>query len=97
MEILETNKTPDKTFAESLVSMKNRGSLSITGVEKVYETTQQKIQLKVAGSNMSVTGEGLNISKLDVETGIIQIEGRVNEIKYSSTQNKENFLKKIFK
>lgn len=97
MEILETNKTPEKTFAESQVTLLNRRTLNITGVEKVYETTTKGVQLKVAGSNMCITGEGLNISKLDVETGIIQLEGLINEIKYSSEQNKENFFKKIFK
>ena len=97
MEILETNKTPEKTFADSQVNMQNRRVLSITGVEKVYETSTRSVQLKVAGSNMCISGESLNISKLDVETGNIQIEGLVNEIKYSSSQNKESFLKKIFR
>ncbi len=97
MEILETNKTADKTFSNSQVILQNRNILSITGVEKVYETTTRGVQLKVAGSNMCISGEGLNISKLDVETGNIQIDGLINEIKYSSAQNKENIFKKIFR
>lgn len=97
MEILETNKTPDKSFAESIVTMQNRRTINITGVEKVYETTTKGVQLKVSGSNMNIVGDGLNISKLDVETGVIQIEGMINEIKYSSVNGKENFLKRMFK
>ena len=97
MEILETNKTPEKSFSESTVTMQNRRTINITGVEKVYETTLKGVQLKVSGSNMNISGDGLNISKLDVETGVIQIEGIINEIKYSSLQAKGNFLKRMFK
>lgn len=97
MEILETNKTPEKTFQDSIVNMQNRNTLNITGVEKVFETTPKNVSLRVAGVNMCVNGDGLNIAKLDVETGVIEILGLVNEIKYSAIAGKENIFKKLFK
>lgn len=97
MEILETNKTPEKTFQDSIVNLQNRSTLSITGVEKVYETTPKNASLRVAGVNMCIVGDGLNIAKLDVETGVIELNGLVAEIKYSTTTKKENIFKKIFR
>ncbi len=97
MEILETNKTPEKTFQDSVVNIQNRNTISITGVEKVFETTPKNALLRVAGVNTSILGDGLNISKLDVETGIIELSGLITEIKYSTTNGKENIFKKLFK
>ncbi len=97
MEILETNKTPEKTFSSSIVNMQNRNILSITGVEKVFETTPKNALLRVAGVNTNIVGDNLNISKLDVETGVIELNGLITEIKYSVANSKENIFKKLFK
>lgn len=100
MEIVETLKNEEaqeKIFSESQVSLQNRTILTITGVEKVYETNEVKVQLRVSKSNLLITGEGLNISRLDVETGVIQINGTINELKYTTAETKGNIFKKIFK
>ena len=96
MEVLEKT-SKEKTFSDSQVLLINRKKLSISGVEKVYETNESKVQIKVCGLNMQIIGTGLNIAKLDVEAGEIQIEGIINEIKYLTTQVKGGFLKRIFK
>lgn len=95
MEVVEQENT--KTFSESLVNLVNRTKLTITGVEKVYETNENKVQLKASDSNLLVVGEGLNIARIDVESGIVEIDGKVNELKYLLGENKGNFFKKIFK
>lgn len=87
----------DKTFSESQLVLKNRTNLSVTGVERIYETNESKIQLKVAGSILTVCGEGLNVSKLDVDTGVVNIEGKINDLKYAHSDSKGNFFKKLFK
>ena len=99
MEIVETLKeeTSEKNFSESQVTLLNRATLTITGVEKVYETNENKVQLKVSNSNLLINGEGLNISRLDVETGVVQINGKINELKYTTAESKGNIFKKIFK
>ena len=99
MDIAEKQKKEEfeKSFSESKLEIINRKVLSITGVEKVYETNENKLQLKVAGSNLLITGEGLNISRLDVETGVVQLNGIINELKYYTSDNKGNIFKKLFK
>lgn len=95
MEISNLKKEQEATFTSSELKLANRKLLNISGVEKVYESNGQKFQLKVAGANMCVLGENLTIIKLDVQSGIIEVGGTINEIKY--LDSKQNFLKKIFK
>ncbi len=98
MEILESKtQEKEKNYTESQLTLLNRQTLNITGVEKVYETNENKVQLKVMGSNLLITGESLNISRLDVETGVVQIIGIINELKYFTSETKGNIFKKIFK
>ncbi|MBR4003306.1 MAG: YabP/YqfC family sporulation protein [Clostridia bacterium] len=99
MEITENknNQKAEKTFNESQLVLKNRINLTLSGVEKVYETNENKIQLKVSNSNLLITGENLNISRLDVESGNVSVEGKINELKYLSNEGKGNIFKKLFK
>lgn len=100
MEILENgenNKVSEKKFVDSQVTLNNRKVLNVTGVEKVFETNETKLQLKVAGSNLLITGSSLNITRLDVEAGVVQVEGVINELKYTNVGEKGNIFKKLFK
>ena len=99
MEITENknNQKAEKTFNESQLVLKNRINLTLSGLEKVYETNENKIQLKVSNSNLLITGENLNISRLDVESGNVSVEGKINELKYLSNEGKGNIFKKLFK
>ena len=98
MEILENNEKNNNTkiFTSSEIRLSNRELLNITGVEKVYESNNNKLQVRVAGVNMLVTGENLNIVKLDVDSGVVEVSGLVNEIKYIG-DGKSNFFKRLFK
>ena len=92
------NKDDTKTFSESLLTLENRKLLKLTGVEKIFETNENKLQLKVAGSNLFIFGLSLSVEKLDVNSGILEISGEINELKYSEQNlSKKNFIKKIFK
>ena len=100
MDIVEKKTQPTqntKKYENSFLTLNNRSTLSLTGVEKVFEANQTKVQLQVAGSVLGITGQNLNITKLDVEKGEVQIDGIVDELKFSSQQQKTNFFKKMFK
>ena len=100
MDIVEKKSqqsTNTKTYDTTLLTLNNRKTLNLTGVEKVFEANQTKVQLQVAGSVLSVAGQNLNITKLDVEKGEVQIDGIVDELKFSNQQQKTNFFKKMFK
>ena len=88
----------NKSFSESELILKNRQNLSLSGVEKIFEMTEGTISMRVSGSNTVISGENLNVVKLDVETGKIEIDGKVCGITFSNSDlPKKNFFKKIFK
>lgn len=73
----------------------NRNLLEITGVEKVESTNENQVVLLISSSPVLITGKGLHVKKLDVQTGIVEIEGTIDGIKYQA--EKKNFFKRIFK
>lgn len=99
MEILQnsTKNEQEKVFENSELKLVNRQNLNLTGVEKVYETNTNKLQVRIAGTNLLVNGENLSVTRLDVSSGIVEVQGLINEMKFFSNTNKGNFLKRIFK
>ena len=99
MEILQnsTKNEQEKVFENSELKLANRQNLTLTGVEKVYETNTNKLQVRIAGTNLLVNGENLSVTRLDVSSGIVEVQGLINEMKFFSNTNKGNFLKRIFK
>lgn len=86
-----------KTFTSSLLTLDNRKTLNLTGVEKVYGANETKVNLRVAGSQLCISGNSLSIDKLDVDSGSLTINGIVDEIKYSKARGNESLFKRIFK
>ena len=50
----------------------------------------------VSGNRVYICGQGLHIEKLDVESGMLELSGEVDSIKYGAGGNK-NMLKRLFK
>ena len=48
--------------------------LTVKGVEQVVEISEKEAQFKLADSTLAVKGNGLNVTKLDKEQGIVVLE-----------------------
>ena len=92
----EEQKQQPISFAESKLTLINRNNLAISGVEKVIGANETCVHLVVSGDNMCVEGVNLHVSKLDVEQGVIVLDGVVSSIRYSNGK-KQNLFKKMFK
>ncbi len=86
-----------KTFKDSRFCMNNRNNLSLSGVEKVFGANENRVFLKAAGNNLIILGTSLSIEKLDIENGLLELVGTVDEIKYNKSRKSGSFLKRIFK
>jgi len=84
-------------FNMSKLMLDNRKLLSLTGVERIVGASENKVVLVVAGDGITILGDGLHVTKLDVEEGVLELEGMVSEIKYSGNTGKTGLLKRIFK
>jgi sporulation protein YabP len=83
------------------LSLENREKLNISGVEQVESFNESQIVIYTVRGSLTIKGESLNISKLNLEDGNVKIEGMIESLAYSnktSTGSKEgSFLKKMFK
>lgn len=86
----------EKTKQNKIV-LTNQNSLVITGVSKVLTSTEGEICVVINGQNLSITGEKLSVTKLDVESEILEAEGNVFSMKFAGHKHKENIFKRVFK
>lgn len=93
----QNGKETEKKFQNSELTLTNRVKLTVSGVEKVFESNSQKLQLQVAGDIMQITGSDLNVTRLDTLTGVLELGGKVDCIKYSAVLDRGSLLKRIFK
>ncbi|MBQ2864269.1 MAG: sporulation protein YabP [Clostridia bacterium] len=92
-----TNIINDKKFTTSKIVLDNRKRATINGVEKALSSNEGCVILKVSGTNLVVMGRGLHIEKLDVESGVVEIEGEFDSFKFAASAKPGNVFKRIFK
>jgi len=85
-----------KPILEHSFTLVDRKRLTITGVEKVISVKPDLLQLKTNAGDMIVTGQDIEVTKLDLEQHSLNLNGKFDSIKYVEN-NKKPLLKKIFK
>lgn len=79
------------------VVITNRELIVLSGVEKVKNINENIFVGKVAGSNITIQGSNLELTKLDLESGEVELAGLINSLKYSNVFGGKNILKRLFK
>lgn len=64
--------------------LKGRKTLSLTGVKEVEGFDEENVLLETLCGRMTITGEGLHVSVLDVEKGVVTLQGRVDGLFYET-------------
>lgn len=83
---------------EHSISLNNRSSLTISGVEHIYSFSDKKVEIRTTCGDMVVDGENLDMSKLSIDEKVITVTGTINGIVYSKAKEpQESFFKKLFK
>lgn len=90
---IQSNPKPNMEHTLNLV---DRKFLTITGVEKVVSVKPDLLQVKTSAGDMVVSGQNIEVTKLDLEQHTINLSGKFDTVKYSEN-NKTPLLKKIFK
>ena len=76
---------------EHSITLKDRSSLDISGIEHIYSFNDKKVELRTSAGEMVIEGENLDKS-------IITVEGTINSIVYSKERKpQESFIKRLFK
>ena len=65
-----------------LLTIDNRRLLTLTGVEDVSGFDEQTINVRLSEMTLVVKGTGLHISKLNLESGDVVIDGSISSLQY---------------
>lgn len=81
------------------LQLKERNNLSVTGVAHVDNYDEKVITLHTTLGMLTIKGDNLNISSLNLNDGTLEVSGRIDELIYSENQGKKarGMLQKIFR
>jgi len=89
----------DEKTVQSLL-LENKELLNVTGVEGVDNFNDQTVVLITTKGKLTIKGEKLNISKLNVDEGKLIVKGIINSMLYSEYEGQKekiSLVKKLFK
>lgn len=89
----------DEKAVQSLL-LENKEVLNVTGVENVDSFNDEVVVLITNKGRLTIKGEKLNISKLNVDEGRLIVKGIINSLVYSEYEGgkeKVSLVKKLFK
>lgn len=73
------------------------GKITVTAVSKIIQNNSRLISVLQGENTLTVTGDDFNVTEINLETGRLAATGTVKELKFSSSHEKQDFLKKLFK
>ncbi len=81
------------------ICVNNRKDIEITGVVDVNSYNEEEIDLQTNCGNLVILGNSFNVKKLDVESGIMLVEGHLDSFTYTDYQETSNIsiFKRLFK
>lgn len=91
------NKESKKIDKEQLIVLSNRQNLSVSGTNKIVSLKTDLIQLDTIFGGLIISGQNLELVKLDNTSTRAEISGSIDSLKFIESKNKEHFFRKIFK
>ncbi len=76
------------------ISLENRNKLTLSGIQEIVASSENQILVKLKDTSLSIYGNNINITRLDIDTGSLTADGNIEKIIYGKTQN---LFKRIFK
>ena len=69
------------------LSLKNREKLTLDGISEVLSFDEQSVLLKTLLGRLTVEGENLHVTKLLLDCGEVNIEGKIRAIFYDDERD----------
>lgn len=79
------------------VMLDNRGKLVLTGAEDVSGFNEETVSVLTSCGQLVIKGENLHIDKLNLETGDVSVDGKINAFQYLGSGQSRSKLSKLFK
>ena len=94
MENIISKSTIKNDILNHRITIINRNSIEISGISKMLTSNDSLISMMIKNTKLNVLGKDLHIEKLDVENGLLQAKGTIDNVKYCGN---DGFFKKVFK
>lgn len=78
------------------ITVENRNRITISKVKDVDAFDEQMLWANLEEGSIAITGEELNVEKLDLEEGILIASGKICMINYNDKGKKKNRSAKFF-
>ncbi|MEG1256932.1 sporulation protein YabP [Clostridium sp.] len=98
---MEQNKDVALENKKSFIALENRKKMTLDGVLEIISFNEDQILIITVLGDMDIRGEGLKMTKLDVQNGDVVITGNISYVVYTSEEKrpkKQNgIISKIFR
>ena len=75
----------------------NRENLVITGAEDVNGFNEETVSVTTSDGTLIIRGSSLHIGKLNLETGDVCIDGKINAIQYVGSDRSRSGFSRLFR
>ena len=75
----------------------NRNKLLLTGVEDVNGFNEETVSALTTSGKLIIKGQKLHIDKLNLDSGEVCIDGKINAMQYLGNDNSQSRLSKLFR
>lgn len=79
------------------LTLSQRSVLTVCGIDDLISFDEGSVVFDLGESTLTVTGNGLCVTKLSLETGEAAVKGAVEAIVYTGGQMKKTLLSRFFK
>lgn len=82
---------------DHLVTLRNRKRMDLTSVKSIDRFDQEEFLIRTSQGLLHIRGEELRIVHLDVDKGLLTMEGTIQTFQYDEEDtSSRNFLHKLF-
>ncbi len=78
------------------MSMENREKLSLSGVEDVSGFDENLVVLRTSLGDLTIRGEALHIGRIDLESGNLELSGKIQELSYDERLPRQSLWSRLF-
>ena len=84
------NKKPSSLILE------NRKKLSVTGADDVSGFNEDTVSVNTSLGNLIVRGSSLHINRLNLDSGEVEVEGKIDSIQYIESKKSKSVIQRLF-
>lgn len=88
----EEQKSKNKNIHTELIITKDH--IKTNGINEIKRSNDGEILAKLSDTSLTILGQELSITKIDIESGFLEADGKIKEVIYGS---KQNIFRRIFK